>query len=319
MVPFPTHATEISILMTRYNSLAICRKQLGDVLLLQPALEKLAGDGPVALATRLEFADLLALMPGPVKQAPRWFPRTRQVFCLEPRTRALAYAAMCFGARRTLLLTKNEAPWWQSWIFDEQRIFPGGNAYRAEFYFLLLGGRPDEFRPPRLAAPPGDWQIAGLPVDYAVIHPTSAWRRKTWEPGRWVEALRGLGGNLHWIVSGGPSDWEVELARKVATGLGERAINLAGKTNLRQYLALLAGARLTLCIDGSASHLSAAFGKPTLTLFGPTNPAHWHWQSPRTPRLWAADFTGESKPKVDAIPVRAVSEATRRLLELAHA
>ncbi|HSG22402.1 MAG TPA: glycosyltransferase family 9 protein [Azonexus sp.] len=304
--------------MTRYNSLVIYRKQLGDVLLLQPALEKLAGDGSVALATRSGFADLLALMPGPVSQASEWFPRASQVYCLESRRGALAYAATCFGARRTLLLTKDEAPWWQKLIFAEQRIESGGSSYRAELFYRLFGGQADEFRPPRLKVPPADWQLAGLPANYVVIHPTSAWQRKTWASGRWVEALREQRGNFSWVVSSGQSAWEVELASEVAAGLGERAINLAGKTNLRQYLALLAGARCTLCVDGSASHLSAAFGKPTLTLFGPTNPAHWHWQSPTTPRLWAADFTGESKPRADAIPVRAVSDATAHLLELAH-
>lgn len=304
--------------MTCYNSLVIYRKQLGDVLLLQPALEKLADAGSVAVATRSGFADLLALMPGPVSQATEWFPRATQVFCLESRLGALAYAATCLGARRTLLSTKYEAPWWQKLIFAEQRIESGGSSYRAELFYRWFGGQSEEFRPPRLMVPPANWQLVGLPANYAVIHPTSAWRRKTWESGRWVEALRGLGGDFSWVISSGPSAWEVELASEVAAGLGDRAINLAGKTDLRQYFALLAGARFTLCVDGSASHISAAFGKPTLTLFGPTNPAHWHWQSPTTPRLWAADFTGESKPPTDAIPIRVVSDAVIHLMELVH-
>lgn len=305
--------------MPRYDSLVIYRKQLGDVLLLQPALAELAANGSVALATRPAFADLLALMPGPVCTAPTWLPKAKKLYCLEARKGALAYAAQAIGAQRTLLLTRDEAPWWQALFFSEMRVVPGGNAYRAALFHAAFGGKPEAFAPPRLNTPPADWLLAGLPSEYAVIHPTSAWRRKTWSPERWVEALRGLGDSLRWVVSSGPSAWEVELASQLAAGLGDRAINLAGQTTLRQYLTLLAGARLTLCVDGSASHISAAFGKPTLTLFGPSNPAHWHWPTPSTPRLWAADFVTENKPPVDAIPVEVVRAATAKLLEMSRA
>ncbi len=304
--------------MPRYDSLVIYRKQLGDVLLLQPALEELAGRGSVALATRPGFADLLSLMPGPVQLAPRWLPRARQVYCLEARAGALAYAAQALGARRQLILTRDEAPWWQRLVMDEKRILLGGASYRAALFHAMAGGQPADFRPPRLRLPPVDWRPPGLPSAYGVIHPTSAWRRKTWSPQGWVEALAGIGSDLVWVVSSGSGAWEVELAGAIAAGLGSRAVNLAGRTSLRQYLGLLAGARLVLAVDGSASHLGAAFGLPVLTLFGPTNPSHWHWPTPATPRLWAADFSGEGKPPVDAIPVPAVRAAIVRLLEQSY-
>ena len=304
--------------MKHYDSLVIYRKQLGDVLLLQPALAMLASRGSVALATNPAFADILALMPGPVEPAPNWFPKARQIYCLEAKTSAMAYAAQGFGAQRTLMLTRDNAPWWQSLVFNEMRVVPGGSAYRAKLFHDALGGRPENFNPPSLNTPPPDWHSEGLPTNYGVIHPTSAWKRKTWSPERWIETLRGIDDSLRWVVSSGASPWEAKLAGKIAAGLGDQALNFAGKTTLRQYFALLAGARLTLCVDGSASHISAAFGNPTLTLFGPTNPAHWHFQTPETPRLWAADFVGESKPPVDSIPVAAVRTEVRRLLEMIH-
>lgn len=305
--------------MTCYDTLVVYRKQLGDVLLLQPALEELSGRGTVALFTRPAFADMLALMPGPVQTAPNWLPRAHNVYCFEAKPAALAYAAQVLGARRHLVLTRDQAPWWQGLVMHEKRIVPGGAAYRAALFHAMLGGRPDDFRPPRLRIPPDDWRPSGLPPAYGVIHPTSAWRSKTWSPEHWVKSLAGIGGDLTWVVSSGPSIWEVELAGAVATGLGNRALNLAGRTSLRQYLALLAGARIVLCVDGSASHLGAAFGRPVLTLFGPTNPEHWHWLSPMTPRLWAADFTSGRTPLLDAIPVAAVRDAVGRLLEHVHA
>lgn len=304
--------------MTCYDNLVIYRKQLGDVLLLQPALATLASRGTVALATNPAFSDLVTLMPGPVYMAPQWLPKARQIYCLETRASAMAYAAQGLGARRTLILTRDKAPWWRSLIFGEMHVAPGNNTYRARLFHGALGGQPEDFSPPSLTPPPLNWQIETVPAIYGVIHPTSAWQRKTWAPERWIEALRGIDTSLRWVVSSGTTPWEVKLAGAVAAGLGEQAINLAGKTSLRQYIALLSGACVTLCVDGSSSHISAAFGKPTLTLFGPTNPTHWHFETPKTPRLWAADFAGERKPPVDAIPVIAVRNEVHRLLEMAN-
>lgn len=304
--------------MKHYDSLVIYRKQLGDVLLLQPALAVLARRGSVALATNPAFADLIALMPGPVHVAPKYLPDARQVYCLEARAGAMAYAAQAIRAKKVLILTRDKAPWWQSLVFNERLVFPGATSYRAKLFHGALGGKPEEFSPPTLNTPPPEWQIKGLPTTYGVIHPTSAWKRKTWAPEHWVEALRGVDNSLRWVISSGATPWEVKLAGEVAAGLGDQAIDLSGKTTLRQYLGLLSGARLTLCVDGSASHISAAFGRPTLTLFGPTNPMHWHFQTTTSPRLWAADFVSESKPPVNSIPVAAVRNELGRLLEITH-
>jgi len=304
--------------MAHLDSLVVYRKQLGDVLLLQPALSKLAGSGSVGVVTRPGFADMISLMPGNVRLASRWSCRAREVYCLEAGRGALVPAALNIGARRHLRMTRNEARWWHPLFFSKISVHPGGDAYRAALFFEMLTGAAAGFTPPRLNLPPEDWLPAGLPASYGVIHPTAAWQRKTWAPEKWVEALGELGGelgdDLPWVISSGPAAWERALASKLAAGLGPRAIDLGGRTSLRQYLALLSRAKLTLCVDGSASHLSAAFGKPTLTLFGPTNPVHWHWPSPNTPHLSATDYSFEPRPPVEAIPVRAVGEAIRQLL-----
>jgi ADP-heptose:LPS heptosyltransferase len=298
-----------------FDNLVVYRKQLGDTLLLQPALETLSTRGSVALSARPGFEALLVLMPGPVEAAPRWLPRARRVYCLEATGAAVGYTAQALGTHRILALSKDEASRWLRPIFDETLIIPGGDKYRAALFHDMVGGKCEQFRPPRLHRAPDDWRPPGLPAAYGVIHPTSAWQRKTWSAQNWIRALSGLRTDLPWVVSSGPSDWEVTLAETLANGLGGGTVCLAGLTTLRQFLGLLSGASAVVCVDGSASHLAAAFGKPTLTLFGPTNPLHWHWPSPRTPRLWAAEFAAEKKPAVDAIPVPAVRAAVVALLE----
>jgi len=304
--------------MAALDSLVIYRKQLGDVLLLQPALELLAQRGSVGVATRPAFADLLALMPGNITLAPRVFPRARNVYCLETRRGAVAYAASAIGARRHLLKSKERGSGWHRLVFSEISVTPGRDMYRAALFHAMLKGLAEDFRPPRLASPPADWLPAGLPERFGVIHPTAAWAHKTWSANKWCAALQERDSDLPWVVTAGPAPWEQELAGRLVAGLGQRAINLAGRTSLRQYLAVLAKARLALCVDGSASHLAAAFGKPTLTLFGPTNPIHWHCPGPATLRLAAQDFCAEARPPVDAIPVAAVGAAIDRLREAVH-
>ncbi len=304
-------------MMDRSNVLVIFRKQIGDVLLLQPALERLSRrDGKVSMYVHAAFADMLALMPGDIQLAENsLFPLVKDVYCLESRPAAMLQAAKALGARKHLLLSRDNAPWWRRLIFDEYKVVDGTNRYRAALYQDLFGFSDEVFVPPRLDLPPADWHPEGLPDVYVVVHPTAAWRHKTWPAVNWVEAMRRIRLDASWVLTAGPSPWEVEFAQEIADGFGTRnLINLAGRTSFRQYLAVIASASATLCVDGSASHISAAFGHPTLTLFGTTNPVRWHWPSDRTISLKAGDFVAQSRPPVSGIPIDAVVEAASDLL-----
>jgi ADP-heptose:LPS heptosyltransferase len=303
--------------MVNSRALVIFRKQMGDVLLLQPALEHLSKSvGSVDLYARSGFADLLALMPGNIRLAESTlFPQAEEVYCLEARPAAMLYAARTLGARRRLLLSRDIAPWWQRLIFDQYTVLSGTHVYRAKLYQDLFGFADQPFLPPRLNLPPPDWAPTGLPAAYRVLHPTAAWEHKTWAAENWAETLAKLDDGTPWLVTCGPSDWEVALASDIARRCRPgQVFNLAGKTSLRQFLAVIAGAQATLCVDGSASHISTAFGHPTLTLFGPTNATRWHLPGSHTPCLKASDFATERKPPVNAIPVSAVVTTASRLL-----
>lgn len=299
------------------GALVIFRKQLGDVLMLQPALEHLSRRvGSVAIHARGDFADLLRLMPGDIRLADASiFPKAAEAYCLEARPAALLYAARALGARRHLLLSRDIAPWWQRLIFDEYTVLPGSQLYRAELYQRLFGFADQPFQPPRLNPPPADWQPAGLPAAYRVLHPSAAWQRKTWAAEKWASTLCRLDDSLPWLITSGPTEWEIALAGDIAQRCRPgQVINLAGQTSLKQFLAVIAGSQATLCVDGSASHISTAFGHPTLTLFGPTNAARWHNPGPNTRCLKASDYTSEAKPSADAIPVNVVVAAAASLL-----
>ncbi len=299
------------------NVLVIYRKQLGDLLLLQPALQLLSErfDAPIRVCTRAGFADLLQLMPGDIALASNSSRDIRQVYCFDSKASTLRDALYCWPNKRTLILTRPERVWWHKFFFHE--ILTAGNRddYRARMFQQTLGGT--EFSPPTLNAPPLDWLPDGIPQNYIVVHPTSAWRRKTWPAENWIAVLNELHSQIPWplVITAGNESWEREMADAIASNINGGALNLAGQTSLRNYLAVLAGANAVLCVDGSASHIAAAFGRPTLTLFGPTKQAHWHYATARSKGLSAADFTVERKPPVAAIPVAAVFAAARQLLD----
>jgi ADP-heptose:LPS heptosyltransferase len=296
--------------------LVIYRKQLGDLLLLQPAIEHLSKrfGRPVQVRTRAGFADLLALMPGQVTLASRVVRPISRVYCFDTKRSSLADALASWPARRILVLTRPASAWWQPVFFHDVLVAQDSDEYRARLFQRAVGG--DDFRPPRLNPPPAEWLPADLPPAYVVVHPTTAWRRKTWPAENWVALLRAIQArhSCPLLITAGSEGWEREMADAIASGLPTGTLNLAGKTSLKNYLALLAGARAVLTVDGSASHLAAAFGRPVLTLFGPTNPAHWHYPGPLSKSLWAGDFLRERKPPVAAIPVAAATAAASELL-----
>jgi ADP-heptose:LPS heptosyltransferase len=79
----------------------------------------------------------------------------------------------------------------------------------------------------------------------------------------------------HRVVVTGNGD-ERALATQVAeaAGLPGGAV-LAGRTDLAELAALVAGAALVVCGDTGVGHLATAFGTPSVLLFGPTPPKLW--------------------------------------------
>lgn len=52
-------------------------------------------------------------------------------------------------------------------------------------------------------------------------------------------------------------------------------INLAGKLNLRQLIAICSVCDIYFGVDTAPMHIAAALGKPTIALFGPSGAFHW--------------------------------------------
>lgn len=107
---------------------------------------------------------------------------------------------------------------------------------------------------------------------YAVIHPGVLKPHQRWQPEKmariadYIQQECGLGV----VFASAPE--QISQVGEIVRFMRSEAHSLAGKTSLRQLMALLAGARFVVCHNGGQMHLAAAAGTPVFALFGPSSP-----------------------------------------------
>lgn len=104
------------------------------------------------------------------------------------------------------------------------------------------------------------------------VAPGSARTGKRWLPERFAEVVAAAASRgLLPLLIGAPG--ERELCAQVAARSGVQAAVLAGRTSVRELVALLAASRGLVANDSGAAHVAAAVGTPVVSIFGPTSPA----------------------------------------------
>lgn len=94
---------------------------------------------------------------------------------------------------------------------------------------------------------------------------------KRWYPERFAAVARALSGEwgARVVITGGSG--EAAIAREIAEGLPADSLNLAGRTSVRTLMALLKRCDFLVTNDSGPMHIAAAFGVPTVAIFGPTD------------------------------------------------
>lgn len=108
---------------------------------------------------------------------------------------------------------------------------------------------------------------------------------KCWPIERFAEVAREVSRQLPnavWLCFGAAPDRQ--LCQRLAELVADRMINLAGKTSLRQLMALLTKCRVLLTNDSGPMHLAAALGTPVVVPFGSTSPELTSPGQPGDPR-----------------------------------
>lgn len=103
------------------------------------------------------------------------------------------------------------------------------------------------------------------------IIPAGGWASKRCDAVKWIEICQSVLQifDVHFLILWGPGD--EEDANKIKSELNSKII-LAPKTNLLQLTGLINKCDIIIANDSGPMHISAALGKPTLGIFGPTNP-----------------------------------------------
>jgi heptosyltransferase II len=84
------------------------------------------------------------------------------------------------------------------------------------------------------------------------------------------------------------TDAERKAAEAVEAAMHHKPLMLAGKTKLREAMALISCCDLWIGNDGGLLHLAAGVGLPTVGIFGPTKFARWHYDGPHHRSLASA-------------------------------
>lgn len=107
---------------------------------------------------------------------------------------------------------------------------------------------------------------------FITIFPGSSIPEKQWDMGSFVKlALKFNQAGFPIVVIGS----EKERVTGEAMSCGLEALNLAGKTSLVETVALIGKSSLLVSGDSGVLHIAAGLGKPTVSLFGPSNAKKW--------------------------------------------
>jgi heptosyltransferase-2 len=146
-------------------------------------------------------------------------------------------------------------------------------------YLTLLNCKTDEIMPPALTVPAeAKRKVENLienkdhPV-ITLIPGAARGKSKQWHHKNFAELGKKLLTHFNCLIAIPGTQKEYGLCEQLAGSIGNKAINLAGKTSLSELAALLALSKIVVANDSGGMHLAAALGTPTVAIFGITDPA----------------------------------------------
>ena len=161
-----------------------------------------------------------------------------------------------FGHHSMSFLYTHRIPRAQEILGVERKVHTAEHLASAMFW---LGVPRSEIPRARLFADPTP--MAG---SYAVIHPFASAPDKTWPAERFIEVARSLSG-LEPVFLAGPADDISPFA----------GFHVWKDEPLARVKSLISGAALFIGNDSGPAHIAAAFGVPSVVIFGASDPEIW--------------------------------------------
>jgi len=102
------------------------------------------------------------------------------------------------------------------------------------------------------------------------LAPGAKWPTKKWMEEGFIEvgrkAVKEFGAGV--LIFGGPD--EADLSKRVAEGIGNKALSVAGVAGLKETAALISRCKAFVSNDSGPMHMATAVGTPVIAIFGPT-------------------------------------------------
>lgn len=107
--------------------------------------------------------------------------------------------------------------------------------------------------------------------DYSFFLHGTTWASKHWPEQNWRELAEYFEQRKHKVLLSWGNEEERQRAERIAASL--EYFTVLPKMTVTQLSAYIAQAKLCVAVDTGLGHLSAAFNVPTISLYGPTDPA----------------------------------------------
>ena len=291
------------------KSLVIAPQWIGDAIMTEPLLRRLAARGEVLTVAALPWvapvyramAAVFEVLEVPFAHGGlQWSARRSVARKLQGQ---FDNAYVCPNSFKSALV-----PWMASiprrvgylgesryGVLTERLPNPDGRASMVEFYAALAGNAPEVDLQPKLQLTVE--QVIGTLATlelrrngYFVVAPGAEYGpAKRWPPSHFAALIRAL--PLPAVLLGSGKDAEVcaQIASSVNGPMPGHCLNMAGKTTLEQAMAVIAASRTVISNDSGLMHVAAAVGVRQIALFGSSSPKHTPPLSPLAKVVWLKD------------------------------
>ncbi len=120
-----------------------------------------------------------------------------------------------------------------------------------------------------------DEKLKEFPVEvtgegYILIHPFAGWSAKEWGLYKFIELAKKLVVNNECVIVS-PNN---NIPQKVKDENKQFGLKFLGCNNVEELIKVIKGCKFFIGNDSGPVHIASLLGKPTFTIFGPTNPLH---------------------------------------------
>lgn len=269
--------------------LVVALRRLGDVLLTTPLIRSLRRAWPNAKIEALIYSETAPILAGnpdldgvivaPVRAtaaqtlalAGQLWRRYALAISTQPGDRP-TFFALAAGRRSAGLIDSNFNGRIKAALMS--RPVPSRPDLHRVEEMLLLAQAVGIEGVTEVVVPAGSDSSLQLAEPYAVLHAAPYFRYKQWREDGWRALARFLSGQgLRLVATGGPSADERAYLDRVWDGIDIERFD--GRLTWAELATLIASARMFAGPDTSVTHLAAATGCPTVTMYGPTDPRRW--------------------------------------------